>query len=513
MPREPVTLVWFKRDLRAEDHAPLCAAAGRGRVIPVYVAEPGLWAQPTMAGRHWAFVADSLHALRDALAARGAPLVVRVGEAVPVLSALARAHGADALHAHAETGDGWTFARDRAVADWARTAGVAFREWPSAGVVRGLASRDGWAGQWERRMRAPVLAAPGLRPAAPPPEPGPIPGAAALGLPPDPCAVQAGGRAAALSTLGSFLAVRGQDYRRAMASPVTAFDACSRLSPHLAWGTISTREAAQAGWARAAAIRADGAAPGWAGSVDSFLARLHWRCHFMQKLESEPAIEHRCMHRAYEGLREPGHSPERLAAWAQGETGLPFVDACMRALAATGWMTFRMRAMLTAVGAYHLWLDWRAMAPPLARLFTDYEPGIHYSQLQMQSGVTGINTTRVYNPVKQSLEQDPQGVFIRRWLPVLGRVPAAFLHEPWKMPPGLQHASGCVIGRDYPAPVVDHVAAARVAKARVHALRHGPAFAAEKQAVMVRHASRRPGRDGFARRPPQADARQGRLDL
>ena len=507
MARDPVTLVWFKRDLRVDDHAPLCAAAERGQVIPVYIAEPALWAQPTMAARHWAFIADSLRSLNADLAALGAPLVVRLGEAVEVLTALACAHRADALFAHAETGDGWTFARDRAVAAWARSAGIVYREWPSGGVVRRLPSRNGWAAAWERRMRSPTLPPPALRPAGPAPEPGVIPDAAALGLPPDPCTHQPGGRAAALATLGGFLTVRGRDYRRAMASPVTGFDACSRLSPHLAWGTISTREAAQAGWARAAEIRAEGAAPGWAGSVDSFLARLHWRCHFMQKLEDEPAIEFRCMHRAYEGLREPDHSPERLAAWAAGETGYPFVDACMKALAATGWMNFRMRSMLTAFGAYHLWLDWRHLAPPLARLFTDYEPGIHYSQLQMQSGVTGINTTRVYNPVKQSLDQDPQGVFIRRWLPALAGVPDSFIHEPWKMPPEAQRASGCVIGRDYPAPIVEHEAAARVAKARIHAVRRGDAFHAEKQAVMVRHASRKRGRDGFPKKP-RPDARQ-----
>lgn len=512
MAHDPVTLVWFKRDLRVEDHAPLCAAAARGQVVPVYVAEPILWAQPTMAGRHWAFIADSLHALRRDLAALGAPLVVRVGDAVATLEGLSQALGADAVFAHEETGDGWTFARDRAVAAWARQAGIEFREWPSGGVVRRLTSRNGWATAWDNRMRAPALPAPGLRAASPAPEPGAIPHAAALGLPPDPCETQPGGRGAALATLGGFLTERGRDYRRAMASPVTGFYACSRLSPHLAWGTISPREAAQAGWARAAAIRTEGAAPGWAGSVDSFLARLHWRCHFMQKLEDEPAIEFRCMHRAYEGLREPDHSPERLSAWAEGETGYPFVDACMKALAATGWMNFRMRSMLTAFGAYHLWLDWRRLAPPLARLFTDYEPGIHYSQLQMQSGVTGINTTRVYNPVKQSLDQDPQGVFIRRWLPALVGIPDAFIHEPWKMPPEVQRASGCVIGRDYPAPLVDHEAAARAAKARIHAVRRGEAFHAEKQAVMTRHASRKRGRDGFPKRA-RPDARQGAFEF
>jgi deoxyribodipyrimidine photo-lyase len=482
-------VVWFKRDLRVADHQPLVRAAEAGPVLPLYVAEPELWAQPVASARQWRFVAAALAALREDLARLGAPLAVRTGDAVEVLEALRRAHGSIALWSHQETGDAWSYARDRRVAAWARAHGVPWRELPSAGVVRRLANRDGWAERWDRRMRRAPLAPPALAPHGE--EPGAIPGAAGLGLAPDPCDALPASTAAARATLASFLERRGEDYRRAMSSPVTAYDACSRLSPHLAWGTISTREA----WQAARAARRDAPSRRFRESIDSFATRLHWRCHFMQKLEDEPEIEHRCMHPLYEGLREPDHSPERLAAWEAGETGLPMVDACMRALTATGWLNFRMRAMAVCVAAYHLWLDWRRFGPPLARLFTDFEPGIHWSQCQMQSGTTGINTLRVYNPVKQSKDQDPEGVFLRRWLPELGGVPDAHVHEPWRMPESVQREAGCRIGRDYPAPLVEPVAAAREARERVYARRRAEGFAEAKRAVLKRHASRRRPRD------------------
>jgi deoxyribodipyrimidine photo-lyase len=503
-----IAVAWFKRDLRVHDHAPLAAAVATGQpVLPLYIMEPGLWRLPEMAGRHFDFLRECLIDLDAALARRGARLVVRVGEATELLAALHASHGIASLHAHEETGLLWTYDRDRAVRRWARAAGVPFLEAPQHGVIRRLPSRDGWARAWDRFMAARRVPAPGTIRFADLPS-GDMPDAAALGLGPDPCPErQQGGRAAALERLRSFLEVRGRDYRRTMASPLLAYDACSRLSADLALGTLSMREALQAA-SRALSRHREAGDASHAASLRSFVSRLHWHCHFIQKLEDEPGLERRNLHRGYDGLRPEPADPAVVAAWIEGRTGFPFVDACMRALAATGWLNFRMRAMAMSFSSYHLWQHWRQPAIALARRFTDFEAGIHYPQAQMQSGTTGVNTARIYNPVKQSRDQDPEGVFIRRWVPELAALPNSWLHEPWAAPPALLADRGLRLGETYPRPLVDPVRAAREARERIHALRRTADHRAEAGEIQQKHGSRRSGL-GSAERPRRRRGDQG----
>ncbi|MCU0616148.1 MAG: FAD-binding domain-containing protein [Gemmatimonadaceae bacterium] len=228
----------------------------------------------------------------------------------------------------------------------------------------------------------------------------------------------------------------------------------------------------------------------WLQALQSFEARLHWHCHFMQKLEDEPALEFRCACAPFEALRERGAHPERLAAWQAGRTGVPFVDACMRQLLATGWLPFRMRAMLVSYAAWDLWLDWRDFAHWLARQFVDYEPGIHYMQLQMQSGVTGINTLRIYNPWQQGERFDPDGAYIRTWVPELSHLPADAIHRPHEVPPLLRVMYDCTPGTAYPPPLVDHATAVRTAKARVSVVQQAPDTRRAARRVFERHGSR-----------------------
>ncbi|MBK1667660.1 deoxyribodipyrimidine photolyase [Rhodovibrio sodomensis] len=508
----PLQIVWFKRDLRADDHAPLAEAAAHGPVLPLYIVDPGLWTAADASRRQWAFAAESLGELRNTLAARGQPLVVRVGDAVEVLEQLRRTYTLAGLWSHQETGNWASYQRDVRVRRWARTHGLPWTERRQHGVIRGLKTRNGWAREWGRFMAQPASRPPNALAPIDGLEEGPIPTADDLGLAADPCPNrQPGGRAAATGLLESFLTERGRDYRREMSSPVTAFDACSRLSPHFAFGTLSMREAAQAAWA---AHRE--AEPPWRGSLNSFEGRLHWHCHFMQKLEDAPEIEWRNLHPAADVLdRSDDPSDPRLRAWAKGETGFPFVDACLRALIATGWLNFRMRAMLQAVACYHLWLHWQQSGLVLARYFTDYEAGIHWSQSQMQAGTTGINTTRIYNPVKQGYDQDPEGAFVRAWVPELAQVPDAYIHEPWTWP-----NAHTLLGDAYPERIVDHQTAARAARQKMGRMRATPEARRQADRIQEKHGSRKSGvrnaghgRSGGGHARTKTDRRQTGFDF
>lgn len=515
----PPVCVWLKRDLRVTDQAALATAVKRcrgGGVLAVFLYEPEILGQPEWHASHTAFQQECLAAVESALARLGVRLITRRGEAVAMLEQLRQETNFVELFAHEETGTAVSYARDRRVRRWARQAGVRFVEQPQTGVVRRLASRNGWNRLWEGRMESPQeevrpvasgrnsamlnqLSTAGLL------------GPQELGQPIEQGCRQSGGEQAAAEVLNDFLTRRGRFYAGGISSPLTAETACSRLSAHLAFGSLSIRRVWQASEARRLEVKAAVASTtdrrerfqlqAWQRSLKAMQSRLHWHCHFMQKLEDEPAIEQANMWRAADGLREDEFSPERFAAWTAGQTGYPLVDACMRSLVATGWLNFRMRALLVSFASYSLWLHWRQTGLFLAKHFLDFEPGIHWSQMQMQSGTTGINTLRIYNPDKQAIEQDPHGIFIRRWLPELAGVPDDYIHQPWTMPQSVQQAAGCLIGRDYQEPIVDHTVALREARARFTVLRHDSNARLEARDVADRHGSRRDRRGDMQQDP------------
>jgi deoxyribodipyrimidine photo-lyase len=519
-------LVWFKRDLRWQDHAALSQAALRGPVRCIYVVEPELWLQPDAALQHFEFVRESLQALDAELRLQGGYVEVHIGELPDVLSRIWSEAPFCQLHAHQETGNGFTYERDLKVGAWCQAHNVGWHEYPQFGVVRRLKNRNLWRAAWERHMAAPLQDVGELQfwqpfvnaPTTTSPHAShqtwcsPSQMQAPSHLQHNPPLRQRGGRRLALETLHSFLHARSLGYRGGISSPLSAPDACSRLSAYLAWGCISMREVVQQTRAHIAQLPPQ--ASRHRAGLTGFISRLYWHCHFIQKLESEPAIEWQNMHRGYDGLREHDFNEAYFEALKAARTGWPMVDACVIMLRETGWLNFRMRAMLVSVAAYPLWLHWRPVGEWLATQFLDYEPGIHWSQLQMQSGTTGINTTRVYNPIKQAQDHDPHGRFVRQWLPAMRQVPDTWLFEPWLMPDTMQAHLGVDssshINCDTPSalvqPVVDLAQATREAKQLLHSRRQTDEVKAAKKAVVDKHASRKNWgtRSATSRRSPAA---------
>ncbi len=481
-----VSVVWLKRDLRLTDHAPLAAAVRSGfPVLLLYVFEPMLQDDEHYDERHWRFVWQSLEDMNGQLADFDATVTIVYGECGDIFSRLASCVDIDAIYSHEEVGLASTFIRDRQIQQWCKQKGIAWYEYQHGAVQRGATDRKVWDKAWDTYMRAP-LETPRLE------------GTQFCAVP-EQClphytapeswqikrkGMQTGGATLAWKTLDSFYEGRGKDYAFCISKPAQSRNHCSRLSPYLAWGNISVREVYQAllfNWSR----------PGWRRALSAFSSRLHWHCHFIQKFESECEMEFRHVNAGYRDFpyRNDDKVAEHLKAWKEGRTGFPLVDACMRCLQATGYINFRMRAMLVSFLCHHLNIDWRLGVKHLAALFLDFEPGIHYPQFQMQAGVTGTNTIRIYNPTKQAQEHDPEGAFICRWLPELRGVPVPLLFEPWKLTPMEQQLYGITVAADgeYPLPVVELEQAAREARERLWGWRKRAEVKKENSRILARH--------------------------
>jgi deoxyribodipyrimidine photo-lyase len=282
--------------------------------------------------------------------------------------------------------------------------------------------------------------------------------------------IQKGGTSKAKELLETFLDQRCKGYRIKMSSPSQSEESCSRLSPHFTYGSISIRQVYQ---------QLNKMLPELNNKKDlySFKKRLYWHCHFVQKLHTEPELEFYSMHRMCDDLR-PDYDDEIIEKWIEGETGFPFLDACMKFLSENGWINFRMRAMIMSFASYNLWQPWQKTSPRLAELFTDYEPGIHISQVQMQSGVTGINLPRIYSISKQSMDQDPDAEWTKNLLPQLNNFDPKLIHN-------------AELNDSYIPQIVDLKTSAKFARDQVWGIRKSIEFKNEARKVYLKHGSRR----------------------
>ena len=472
-------LIWFKRDLRVHDQPALSAALKAGPSLAFYIFEPELWARHDATYRHYYFIAAALKELHHNLHSRGIPFLILKGDCCEKLSEMLKKYQSQCLFSCQETGNYWTYQRDLKVKDFCQKQGLVWYEYPQHGVIRCLKKRDGWAAKWAQFMNQDQLMI--KQQGRPISTDFKLPSAKDLRLDIEvDHNFQLGGESKGQALLYSFLQKRGINYSKEMSSPVTAYESCSRLSTHLSYGTVSLRYCYQEAMARKNSFKglSRQARGTWPFSIQSFLGRLRWHCHFMQKLEDEPEMEFRALHSAYRHLDNKDYNIEFFEKWKVGQSGFTLLDACMRALKKTGWLNFRMRAMIVSVACQHLQLPWLKVAHYLAGQFTDYEAGIHYSQCQMQAGVTGMNAIRIYNPIKQAYDHDPKGVFLKQWLPEYAHLEGVQLIEPschdWRIE----------------APLVDEKIARQKAAAILYGIRKNT-VSEETQTLLKKHGSRR----------------------
>jgi deoxyribodipyrimidine photo-lyase len=451
-------LWWIRRDVRLRDNQSLQEALAGGRsVIPVFILDPGILRSRyhVRAGHRKAFLFGGLRRLDEALRERGSRLIVREGEPAGVLAGLARETKASAVFAEED----YSPSARRRDGDLVR-AGLPLR------LTQGVSARhptqvhkaDGGPylvyTPFSRAWRA--LSLPTERDLAPAPR----------SLPP----VPDGLRSAPLPDLplpAAFPPGEAEAQRRLArftsgeTAPIYAYgegrnrldlDGTSTLSPYLRFGMLSPREAV------VRALQAMDAAPGGAArrSAEVWLAELIWREFYLAILYHFPSVLRTAFNPALRQIPWRA-APTELEAWQVGRTGYPVVDAAMRQLNTTGWMHNRSRMIAASFLVKDLLIDWRLGEQWFMDRLVDGDPAANNGGWQWTAGV-GTDAApyfRIFNPVLQGERFDPEGRFIRRFVPELARVPGKFIHAPWRMSRTEQAAAGCVLGREYPAPIVD----------------------------------------------------------
>ncbi len=482
--KDRINIVWLKRDLRSQDHMPLHEAEqSQWPYLIIFILEPSIIRHGDTSLRHLQFQFHSIIELNKIWAPYQKEVLVFHAEALSVFDYLSTQFEIKNVFSYQESGIAPTYERDKAVQQYLLQKKIEWHQFQRDGIIRGIKNRSGWDKRWFAAMHQEIIKNNyTVRPIQRIENPFALDQKLSSQLEQYPAVFQPAGESNGWRYLKSFIADRGKNYHKHISKPLQSRTSCSRLSPYISWGNLSIKQAYQFVY-----LHAKNTSHKYA--FGNFLTRLKWHCHFIQKFEVDCSYETQCINSGFELLAHDKNE-KIIEAWERGETGFPLVDACMKCLYVTGWINFRMRAMLVSFFCHHLFQDWRHGTQHLARLFLDYEPGIHYPQFQMQAGTTGINTIRIYNPLKQSKEHDPEGEFIKKWLPQLANLPVQFIHEPYKMTEMEQAFYGIIIGRDYPLPIVNIEEAGKLAREKIWSHRKQELVKNENKRILSVHANR-----------------------